>query len=882
MEPRVVETIAPAPGSAAWLFEDSADLYLEVDATGQLTQANKACRDAFGWPQKAPVRLSDHIHPADLPLILAGRQGEVRVKGASRTWKRMRSLSRAVPTGGLIVTLEAMSGSANLSDERRRLEFAREALAQSGVWSWTYDVEADQLDVLDTGSRFLDGGVTKVEEVVALIHPDDVDRVGAAVSRVTSDGGSDEYDCRMLDRGGEWRRVTVRVKAEVGERGQRVLYGLAQDVTEQLHTRDRAMETAERLRIALNAARAGVCEVDFRTQSVWCSDQVVEILGERIEWSELPETAWPMCLPEDRHQILSPVWKGLRHDPIELRIRLPGGAIRWVEMHGECEMEKNGQVAKITSLILDIDARKRQELALIEARHEAQANARRLKVAMDAAKAGVFETDFASQTFWSSPEFIDIVGQSLSYDEASGIWPNMHPEDVAQVEEAIRTSQIDRGEAHAEWRILMPSGEYRWIEARGLMQYGADGQSEKLVGVVIDIDDRKRQELALIEAERSAQAAAEAKSQFLANMSHEIRTPMNGVLGVLHLLGKEELRDEARALLVEAENCGRMLSQLLNDVIDLSRIEAGKLELSEEAVDPAAILDSVADLLRPQAKAKGLSLTTVVSGARDWVATDPVRLRQALFNLLGNAVKFTIEGSVEARLTRSVSPDGRQRLRFEVEDTGVGIPKSAQASLFQRFTQADGSSARQFGGSGLGLAITRRLAELLDGEVGFESREGEGSTFWLEISAQPAAKAPALQSRDPSEMLAGLSLLVVEDNPTNRLVASKILESLGATVATAADGIEGLLAVQERAYDLVLMDIQMPRMDGVEATRRIRALDSPTARIPIVALTANVMSHQREAYLAAGMNGVVAKPVSPPGLVAEIARVFSEVAQRAA
>ncbi len=225
--------------------------------------------------------------------------------------------------------------------------------------------------------------------------------------------------------------------------------------------------------------------------------------------------------------------------------------------------------------------------------------------------------------------------------------------------------------------------------------------------------------------------------------------------------------------------------------------------------------------------------------------------------------------------------DGGKRLRFEIEDTGVGIAEAAQDSLFQRFHQADGSTARQFGGSGLGLAITRALANIMGGAVGFSSTEGRGSIFWLDVPA-PSAAPPEAAVETEALCLEGLSVLVVEDNPTNRLVATRILEELGARVQTADDGLLGLEAIQALPFDLVLMDVQMPRMDGIEATRRVRSLSGPEARVPIIGLTANALSHQLLSYAEAGMNGVASKPISPAALVMEIARVLAAAEPSAA
>jgi CheY-like chemotaxis protein len=309
-----------------------------------------------------------------------------------------------------------------------------------------------------------------------------------------------------------------------------------------------------------------------------------------------------------------------------------------------------------------------------------------------------------------------------------------------------------------------------------------------------------------------------------------------------------------------------MLAELLNDVIDFSKIEAGRLELADEPVDPAALVAGVVRLLEPQARAKDLRIIVQCDPGLGWVRSDPVRLRQALFNLVGNAVKFTETGHV---LVRTLRPEAG-RLRFEIEDTGVGIPKRAQARLFERFNQADASTTRKFGGSGLGLAITRRLAELMGGDVGFKSAEGQGSTFWIDVGAD-ATPAPAEAVESAATVLEGVRILVVEDNATNRLIATKLLENLGADVVTACDGYAGVEAAEHGAFDLILMDIQMPGIDGVEAARRIRTLGGVAAETPIVALTANVLAHQRQSYLDAGMDGVVGKPIAPGALVAEIA-----------
>ena len=511
--------------------------------------------------------------------------------------------------------------------------------------------------------------------------------------------------------------------------------------------------------------------------------------------------------------------------------------------------------------------------ALADARREARVNARRLRIALGAARAGVYEIDHAVKGFWGSPEFHRMLGRRINYEDVREVvWPMIHPEDRDTLLAAADTWRKtgDWGAHSVDARLITECGEERWMRIFHEVRNDAAGRARKAFGMILDIDETKRAELALVRAERAAQAASEAKAQFLANMSHEIRTPMNGVLGVMHLLKRQGLPGDASELLGEALACGQMLSTLLDDVIDISRIEAGRLEINREPVDPRELLTGIGRLMASQAEHKGLTLE-IDAPDLGWIDTDPTRLRQALFNLIGNAVKFTLQGSVTVRARRLDALSGPQ-IAFDVIDTGVGVPREAQARLFGRFEQGDASTTRRFGGSGLGLAITRRLAEMLGGEVVFQSEPGVGSRFTLTISAS-ASSAPAAIEQASDDILAGLRILLVEDNPTNQLVASRILEQLGAIVHTADDGLSGVEAARNGGFDLVLMDVQMPGIDGLEASRRIRALPGPAAKTPIIALTANVMAHQRASYSAAGMDGVAAKPISPTALIAEILRL---------
>ena len=389
-----------------------------------------------------------------------------------------------------------------------------------------------------------------------------------------------------------------------------------------------------------------------------------------------------------------------------------------------------------------------------------------------------------------------------------------------------------------------------------------------------DITDRKRTETDLARALDAAEAATRARSEFLAVMSHEIRTPLNGILGVSGLLLDMPQEPTARRYLEVIRDSGNHLLQLLNDILDFSKLDAGRMELEEVDFDPRAMIDGARELLATAATEKGLALSVEVDETvPTMVRGDPGRLRQVILNLLGNGIKFTSQGRVSLHVRRRQAGNDNVHLAFEVRDTGIGIQADKIPLLFRQFSQVDSSVSRQFGGTGLGLAICRALIAQMGGHISVESVEGQGSVFRFEVVLARAIRKAAAEAEarwsDPA--LPRLRVLLAEDNATNRLVVTSMLERAGHRVDSVANGLEAVQAIQAFPYDVVLMDMMMPEMDGLTATREIRALASDHAQVPIVGLTANALVTDREACLAAGMNGFLTKPISSERLMRGLA-----------
>jgi CheY-like chemotaxis protein/nitrogen-specific signal transduction histidine kinase/HPt (histidine-containing phosphotransfer) domain-containing protein len=408
-------------------------------------------------------------------------------------------------------------------------------------------------------------------------------------------------------------------------------------------------------------------------------------------------------------------------------------------------------------------------------------------------------------------------------------------------------------------------------------------ESGLAVRTYTDVTEQERAAHILADARDAAEAAARARSEFLAVMSHEIRTPLNGVIGVAGLLTDMELEPAQRDYVRLIRQSGDHLLDLVNHILDFSRLEAQAVELDEVDFNPRALMQGVVDMFLTQARGKHVQISAVAADSVPLALSgDPGRLRQILLNLVGNAVKFTDQGWVRLSLAQEPAPDGRVRLSFSVADSGIGIIPEAIERMFQEFTQMDGSISRRFGGSGLGLAICRRLVELMGGRITVESQPGAGSTFRFDVTLQPTLEAMPADAGSDLNLLPqpGLRILLAEDNPTNRLVAMRLLERLGHQPDAVGNGVEAIAALGRAQYDLVLMDVMMPEMDGLAATRHIRAAEGAGPRIPIVGLTAGSSASNVAACAEAGMDAVTTKPVTPARLRAAIAEGLDAAGQR--
>jgi two-component system sensor histidine kinase/response regulator len=775
-----------------------------------------------------------------------------------------------------------------LENSVKQLRFVLEG-AELGFWDW--DITAGKVDRNAQWAEMLGYTHDEIQRTpkqwTDFIHPDDRERAWNSINAVL-EGRSNMHriEYRMLHKDGSVRWIYDQASVMQRDADGKPLRmcGTHTDITGQ--KREERRHT-----LALDASKILVWEIDFVTGKLDYDSSGLRSLG--LNEASTPDTLerWlGLVHPDDRPNFMALVEQALQ--PVgehafdcEYRLLNPGGDSLWVQTVGRVvHHDAAGGPLLGAGYTVNIDARKQVELALAQERLFSTETINALP--------GVFYMFDSSGRFlrWNQ-HFKEITGYSdneLATMSAPDFFSGLDRERIAAAMEAV----FRDGTANVEALFQDRHGQgtpYLFSGTRMVMNGNA-----YLLGVGIDMTERKhtevelelhRQHLELLVTTRTtelalakdaAEAANRAKSAFLANMSHELRTPMNGVMGMIDMARRRMTDPVGLDQLAKAKTAATNLLGVLNDILDLSKIEAERMVLEDAPLQLADSVSNVVVTLGHKASDKGIKLSVDLAAnlVRAPLRGDQLRLGQILFNLVGNAIKFTEQGAVTLS-ARSVgeTPEAVQ-VRFEVRDTGIGIEPEVQTRLFQSFEQADSSMTRKYGGTGLGLAICKRLVQLMGGEIGAESRVGQGSTFWFvvplkkrETSAVPPA--PTVTGLTAEQRLqaeyAGTRILLAEDEPITQIVSCNLLEDVGLMVDLAKDGQQALEMAKQNRYALILMDMQMPVMNGVEATQAIRTL-SGYARTPILAMTANAYDEDRQVCIDAGMNDHIVKPVNPQKL----------------
>ena len=703
---------------------------------------------------------------------------------------------------------------------------------------------------------------------------------------------------------------------------------IARDITDQKRVEEALRRSQQHLHLALTAARIGTWEWDLDSGSLVWSEGIEEILGlEPGTLGSTPDAYLALTHPVDRETIREAIRTALEtRGPyrVEHRLRTSKDAPElWVVSEGRAFHDVEGKPIRMAGTVANITDRKRSEDEL------------RYRIALDelvnSISAQVISTplpetdDGIQQVLRNVGEFLGVDRGQLfqtsgdgQYESSTHEWcapgVSSRREQLQDIEcarfpwftqtirrpEALRFSHLEElpAEAGAEAEAFRAEGIRSMVAVPilsldatiGYLSFVTTSHTRvwtndqiallKIVGEIISGALERRRAATLQKAKDAAEAASEAKSSFLAHMSHEIRTPMNAIIGMAGLLLDTDLSAPQRRHAAILKDSAEGLLQLVDDILDFSKIEAGKLSLELVDFRLRSIVRAAVESLIPRATAKGLEIRVEVTDEfPTHLRGDSQRIRQILINLVANAIKFTENGFIAVSATQIRFDDAGALMRFSVQDTGIGIAKDVQKRLFDSFTQADSSTSRRFGGTGLGLAICQKLVDLMDGRIGLESDPGKGSCFWFEVLLQPSLaglgsrkKSRSARSTQPRVDPASCRLLLAEDNEVNQIVALSQLESLGYPIEAVSNGFEVLAALETRAFDLILMDCQMPELDGYETTRRIRATEAAYREIPVIAVTAHAMKGDREKCLEAGMNDYISKPFQQKELVSALNR----------
>lgn len=622
---------------------------------------------------------------------------------------------------------------------------------------------------------------------------------------------------------------------------------------------------AMRFNLVVAGSKGGVYDWDIIHDSVYWSDRMKAIMGaSSYLFSGKTDAFWDRVHPEDKTHVDDALQGHLIHCwpfDVECRVRTDAGYYVWVNVTGQAVWDEQGKATRMAGSVVDISDRKR-------AQTETQEREKLIESILDALPLNVSVKDAHGCLRFYNAQSEKSTGLLRSQIIGRTDF-EIFPPQIAQkyMLEDLKLRK-EGGTVIAE-ESLQQDGQTVWLlSGRKLLSYQpAGGKPESwILGFSLDITDRKKSEIALLAAKETAEMAVRAKSDFLSTMSHEIRTPLNSVIGTASLLMDSALDTEQRIYVNLVRQSGEHLLGLINDILDFSKLEAGKMLVEREPFRVVEQLELASTILSSQANTKGLDLKMRIgTNVPDAIYGDAHKLRQVLLNLASNAIKFTAHGEVSLDVMLiPAGIGGASTLCFSVSDTGIGIPADKIGLLFSEFSQVDASTTRKFGGTGLGLAICKKLVEVMGGEIGVSSELGVGSRFWFALPLEVADTALLLsQAKQMTTVVeqTPLSILVAEDNPSNQLLIRAILSKLGHKVVIAKNGVEVVDMVQQASYDLILMDMQMPEMDGLDATKAIRALAGVYRDLPIIALTANALEGDKGRVLSAGMNDYLSKPI---------------------
>jgi PAS domain S-box-containing protein len=672
------------------------------------------------------------------------------------------------------------------------------------------------------------------------------------------------------------------------------MFGISRDITSRKQVEAELQISNARFEMAADGGNIGVWDFDLEHNTLVWDERVYRLFGVEVENAPDPITIWEQCLhPEDWESYEEATRGALLHgQPLdyEFRIIRPDGELRYLKSAARTTLNALGKPSHLTGVNFDVTDQRRAAIKLQEStallENVLQAASEVAIIATDEnLLIRVFNAGAEHLLGYSSVEMVGLQTPILIHDEDEVVSraQEMAMQLGGPVEGGAVFTHPSVLRQPREWTYVHKTGERIAVSLVVTAMHDNAGNLFGYLGMATDITRQKQVEQSLVQAVDTAKQASLAKSQFLANMSHEIRTPMNAVIGLTYLMGHTALNPEQEAFLEKIRLASESLLILINDVLDLSKIEAKELTLEKAPVNLRRLLRDLLAVMELAAQTKGLRLDAHIPvDLPEVVLGDSTRLRQILTNLLSNAIKFTAEGSVTLGIEIKSSESGKHRIRFSVTDTGIGIKDSAQSKLFEPFAQEDSSTTRKFGGTGLGLSIVKHLVVLMGGELGLVSKLGEGSKFWfaLELEEATAQETSKLQTTHAVAAVSGLKdirVLVVDDNAINLEVAKRILQMQGAVVSLASDGRQAvdMLTQNPKGYDAVLMDIQMPEMDGLAATRHIRQQLGLTD-LPIIALSAGAMLEEQQEAKNAGMNDFVSKPFEVKRLVTCIRGLLAE------